>query len=462
MLSRATIEHLAVTALLAIGGTGCQTYKPKPLDLDTHIQAWRGRTPHSEEIAAFVQRLAERGVDEAAFDASDGVALREAEIIALVFNPDLRLARLRAGVALASAEHAGRWDDPVIALDIQRIVESVAEPWVIANTITFTLPISGRLAAAKALAGAEHVVALEQVALEEWQTIQRVRAAWLEWSATRLRRDMTDAHVAQLEQITSAAHRLFEAGEMDRTQSTLFELELARRRNESRRYAGTEREIEAALRGLLGLAPGAPLEFLPALNFEARSASQGDFDAALADASPRLNLRRAEFEAAERVFALEIRKQFPDLALGPGYASDEGQSRLLLGLSAPLPILNANRQAIAVAQAERELARAAFETEYERLVIDLLRAQARHDAAQAIREDLESSIAPLADRQLQDARRLAQAGELDPLVMLESVVRAHDTRLSLIEARLNESQAAVAIEEIMGPPALSNATPPHE
>lgn len=433
---------------------GCQSYQPRPLDLPAYIDAWRGRTPDSPGVAAFARQLAESGItDPSSMEAGDGLSLGKAEIVALVFNPDLRLARLRAGVAAAAADNAGLWDDPVIGVEIERIVESAAEPWVIASAIGFTLPISGRLRAAKALAGAERVTALHQVALEEWQTIERVRIAWLQWSALRLRRELTDAHVAQLDQITVAARRLVQAGEMDRTQAALFDLELARRRNESRKYAGEQREADAVVRGLLGLAPDAPLQFIPTVNIEPRMASAAETEAVVAERSPRLALRRAQYEGAERTLALEVRKQYPDLSIGPGYSDDEGQSRVLLGLRAPLPILKANRQAIAEARAEREVAHAAFETEYERLVIDLARFIAQLETARSIREDLEAHVVPLADRQLDDARRLAELGELDPLVLLDSVVRAHDTRISLIDARLGESRAAVAIDEIVGPPA---------
>jgi cobalt-zinc-cadmium efflux system outer membrane protein len=436
-------------------GIGCQSYRPRALDLSAHIAGWRARSPGSRDVTTFAQLLDDCGLSVGPFDSADGLSLREAEVVALVFNPDLRLARLRAGVATARSENAGLWDDPAIGVDVERILKSVAEPWVIASAIEFTLPLSGRLGATKALANTENVAALQEVALEEWQTIERVRRAWLNWSSLRLRSELTNANISVLDQITSTAHRLVAAGEMDRTQASLFDLELARRRNEGRRYAGEQRELEAEIRGLLGLAPSAPLEFVPTVNIEPRIASAPEIESALVESNLQLALRRAQYESAERLLALEVRKQYPDLTIGPGYSSDEGQSRFLFGLRAPLPILNANRHAIAEAHAQREVARAAFETQYERLVIDLSRLLAQLDTARSIRKDLEANVVPLADRQLDDAQRLAGLGELGPLVLLDSVVRQHDTRLSLIDARLDESEAAVAIDEIIGPPSPS-------
>lgn len=459
LVSRACCVAIGCWALTA---AGCQTYRPAPLDLPGHIESWRQRNPDSAQVTALAQQLAmqDRRSDDP-LDCSDGLSLREAELVALVFNPDLRLARGRLGVAAAAFEHAGRWDDPTIGVDIERIVQSVAEPWVISSTIEFTLPISGRLEAAKSLAGAEHALAIQQVALEEWQTVQRLRAAWVEWSALHWRDELAQAFVAQLEQIASSAHRLMRAGEMDPTQAALFDLELARRRIQMRLNAAQRREAQFTLRGLMGLAPDAipDTPLLPVIALEPHDRDRFHDESLLARRSPRLMLRRAAYESAERALALEIRRQYPDLAIAPGYGVDEGDSRVLLGLRAPIPLFNANRQAIEEARAQREVARAAFETEYERLVIDLHRLGARYNAARDIRSDLEGHVAPLADQQLHDVRRLTDLGELDPLILLESIVRAYDTQLDLIDARLRESLAAIAIDELIGPPHAPSPPP---
>jgi cobalt-zinc-cadmium efflux system outer membrane protein len=439
--------------VLCIASAGCQSYRPRALDLTAHDDIWRSRSAASAEVAEFAQSLAERHGDPAvSFDASDGLSLHEAEAVALVFNADLRLARLRAGVAAAGAVHAGRWDDPVFGVDIERIMESVSDPWVIASTITFTVPISGRLGAAERLANVEHVAALREVAAEEWETVQQLRSAWVTWSSLRLRHELITALAGQLESITNTARKLSEAGEIDRPQATLFELERIGRLDELRQVEGQSREAQIELHTLLGLAPDAPVELQPVASFEAPEQSNDQLLIALKSSNLRLILRQAEYDAAERKLALEIREQYPDLAVGPGYSSDEGQSRALLGLSLPLPLFNANRQAIAEAEAQRELARAAYETEYERIVADVERLVTRLQTAATQRADLDQTLIPLADQQLADVRRLADLGELDPLLLLETIVRTHDAKLRLIQARLAEASAAIALRNLLGPP----------
>ena len=71
---------------------GCQSYQSKPLDLASHRDAWRARTPGDEPVRAFANRLAGTG-QPTAFDPADGLSLAEGELVALVFNPDLRIAR---------------------------------------------------------------------------------------------------------------------------------------------------------------------------------------------------------------------------------------------------------------------------------------------------------------------------------------------------------------------------------
>lgn len=445
--------YLIILCIVLHGMAGCQVHERQPLDLDAHIEQWQHRSPTSDEVATFAQELATmRGGDDSAFDASDGISLHEAEIVALLFNSDLRLARLRAGVAAATAEHAGLWDDPQLGIDFARILESVNEPWVIAGKVAFTLPISGRLDAMRALADSKYATALQETAATEWDVVRKTREAWLDWSAARLQYELSEASVNELNDIAVTTRKLKESGEIDSTQAALFELELSRVRNESRRFAGAVRNSEATLRRTLGLSPSAPMQLIPQITFDAQTLQSDGSYSLLQKSNLRLQQRRLEYESSERRLALELKKQYPDLAIGPGYASDEGQSRALLGLSVPLPIFNANKQAIAEALAERDLARAVFETEYENLASDFDRARTRYETAQAILDDLETNVIPLIDRQMNDANRLIEIGEIDPLVLLESITRKYQAKLAIIDARHELSIAAVLMDEIVGPP----------
>jgi outer membrane protein TolC len=250
--------------------------------------------------------------------------------------------------------------------------------------------------------------------------------------------------------------RLAEAGEMLQTEAALFTIERASQSRVLLKFRGDAAEVEQRLRSLLGVSPDAPLELQSTL------VATTDFDQPTAGAAAERNLTlvrlRDEYEVAERTLYREVRKQYPDLTIGPLADFDQGQTMLGFSLALPIPILNANKQGIAQAIAERELARAAFETEYDRLVGSLAATQVRIETLREQRNLIESEIAPLVDRQLGDAQRLLGLGEGEGLILLESLSRVGQTRMELIETRLAESLAESELSHLLGPPAPSIET----
>src|SRR5687768_15526793 len=132
-----------VIPLLILCLCGCAQYTPAPLDPSADLAELMARSPASGDVAAYARSLAEHDPAAVRYDPSDGLSLAEAEVVALFFNPSLRAARLKAAVPLASAEHAGRWEDPELVVDAERILQSVEDPWVLGGVLNFTLPLSG-------------------------------------------------------------------------------------------------------------------------------------------------------------------------------------------------------------------------------------------------------------------------------------------------------------------------------
>lgn len=426
-----------------------------------HREAWRARTLEGASLRELLDRLEPRSdADAEPFDPADGLGLAEGQLVALVFNPTLRMARLRVGRAAAGAEQAGRWADPRLELAVLRITESVPDPWVIAPGLTFTLPLSGRLGAERGLAEAERRAA-EGAALEaEWSVWRDVRSAWIEWSAARLRATETERLVADMEGLVRTASGLADRGEILRTEASLLRVEETQRRNQLRRLLGEVEAWEQQLRGLMGLPPTTPVELVPALPIPTAGAAEGERPGleAIELRNPSLMRLRREYDVSEETLRHEIRKQYPDLTLGPLYESDEGQSRIGFLGGMPLPFLNANRRAIAEARAERELARAAVESAYEVLVSRWAAATARAESLATQREEMVDVLVPLVDRQVEEAFELMRLGEgATTLVLLESLTRAFQAKLDLIDTRAAEALARTEIAYLVGPAATSEA-----
>jgi outer membrane protein TolC len=449
-----------VTATVA----GCQTYEPHPLDLPAHVASWSQRAPESETVRAVAERLAAADASETTFDPADGLTLDEATIVALVYNADLRVERLRAGVSVASAGHAGRWNDPEAFAEVQRIVENVPEQWIVFTGLSITFPTSGALEAEQARADGAAEADRQRVAEHEWALRGTLRDGWTEWSVLRMRIEETERLIAQLESIVASTRRLAEAGEISRPEAGLFEIELTSRRMDLRRLEGDALAHEQRLRALLGLTPEAPVTFMPGLAAAPPPMSSTNARQRAADANPTLVRLAADYEVAELTLHREIRKQYPDLTIGPSYQYEDGRSRVGFVSGLPLPIFNANVRGIAEARAERDVARAAYETAYERVAGQLAGDFIRLGTLQIQRRESEATLVPLVDDQVDDARRLLAIGEGDGLVLLESLLRAHDTKMRLLDLHHDEARTASNITQHIGPmapaaPASNESTP---
>ena len=452
----------ALTILLGTGAmilqAGCQSYERMPLDTNAVQNTLLARSPGDLSVREFAATLdaAEAGT-RGSFDPSDGLTLAEGEPVALVFNPDLRLARLEANVTRATAAHAGLWQDPVLGVDVERIVSGAggANPWVLGSTVGMTIPISGRLEAEKARAGAALAAELDRVAAKEWATRAALRELWMEWSAQRLRADIASELVARLRDVAALAAKQEQAGSMSRVESRLFRVELVGREADLVAVTARVKELELQVRAMMGLAPTAEVVLVPAVAFAPRAYHGQELGRMLELANPELAAVRSEYEVAERSLRAEVRKQYPDLTIGPGFGTDQGDERVLLGLSLPIPLWNRNQQAVAEASAQREVARGRFESTYEHLASRLALALIRFEAGKAQRAMVESSVVPLADEQEADVRRVAELGRVDPLLLLESLKTRHTAKLRLIDARTSEAIGAIRVDELIGPPAPS-------
>jgi len=60
-------------------------------------------------------------------------------------------------------------------------------------------------------------------------------------------------------------------------------------------------------------------------------------------------------------------------------------------------------------------------------------------------------VAPLADAEIADAKKLAVLGEMNVVVLVDAVVRQLDSHLALLDAREREARAAFAVLRRVGP-----------
>lgn len=438
MRSRVRSSTLTLAICFAVGA--CQPYERRPLDLTSHAHALRARNVADESVRAFAERVRASGADAtgAPFEPTDGLTLDEAEIAALVLNPRLRAARLAARVPAVGAAHAGRWDDPQFEADVLRVLESVDRPWLTSVGVGFTIPLSGRLAAERDEAWAEASAAMEEAWVAEWELLTDLRSVWFAWSAAerkaKLHRDFAD----RLQRMSDVVERLAAAGEAQPLEARLLSIERRSQALEADLAAARGRELRLRVVRLLGVSPAAPIELRPALEAPAPPGDVTD-DERRVIGHPRVALARAEYQVAEQRLRRELRKQYPDLTVGPVYEHEEGQSRVGLGLGLPIPAFNRNRREIAEAEAERDVKRAEAEAAYEAALQDAADLRLQLDTATARSRALREEIAPLVDEQVREAEALVAAGEVDVLLLRETMSRALETKAQLLDAAAEEA-----------------------
>jgi outer membrane protein TolC len=443
-------KHSAVMSAAAFLLAACQSYQPEPVDLVAHADAFAARLPGAGSVRDYVEALRQRLPAAPAYDPSDGIGLHEAQLLALLFNPGLRTARLRAGVAAANRDYAGLWQDPVLGADFAKILEDVPHPWVVAGQIAFTIPITGGPGLARDLADAKLALAWTEARAAESQVLAELDRRLVEWAVaqeqTRVLRDV----IERVRQLETTAQRLAAAQQITNLEARTFTLERVGRETELLRQQASARDKELALKQVLGLAPAAEVTFQGELTVELRVADAAARATALRD-GPRLALRAHEHAVSERGLALAIRKQWPDLTLAPGYQEEDGEPRAALGFSLPLPLWNRNRREIAEARAERAAAAERLRAELELNLQDLARAELLLQSARDQRRQLEQQLVPLVEQQLADGRRLVELGRLDVLLLLDGLLRSFAAKNSVLEAALAEARAAAQVNSYFWP-----------
>jgi len=409
----------------------------------------------------FVERLATSAQEvPETFDLGDGASLSEGEVLALFYNADLRTARLVAGVALASYENAGLWQDPEFGFDAAQVL-SPGNDFEYGATLELTLPVSGRLAVERARAGARYEVELRTLVDAEWRLRAEVRRAWYTWSAAEKRKLLLGAAIERVARIGSIAARLEAAGSIRKVDERLLRIELIGRKAELSAAELEAQQARITLLGLMGLAPDSSVVL------EVSSPSLAIPDTAQsAERVVRFNtelaILRSRHQVAEESLRLAVRRQYPDVGVGGGFGSEASDSRFLFGFSLPIPLLNRNRSEIARARASRDVSRASAETALERIIREVQQAELILTSVRTQRTQLENELEPLLTEQAQNVEELASLGDVDAFLLLETVGRQLDAQSRLLTLERAEGEAIVRLIALLGPASKTAPAPTDE
>ncbi len=406
----------ALTCLfLALSLTGCAAYEARPID-------WHEETSHP-----VTNRVEISSAEQAAQ-------------LAIIGNPDLNALRLKASGAEAVARETGWWEDPAIEYSPMRIVNPSDYPWINEVSISLTIPLSGVPGCEKAAAQAYALADRAEILAAETETAAEARSSFirlaaLHATARHLERALTDdVYVTSL----SNAVKLADAGEVKITEVAAIRRTLHAREHQLQDARLSMVAESSALKRLLGLEPRTELK-VTAKHEKAHSYS---LPAAL---DPIDLVRHVQVQAAlrrldadEAALRTEIRRQYPDLQIGPAYSREEGKDRFGFSAGLTLPLWNRNRKGIAEATGTRDNSRQQALTVWRELVL-------RRDAAvETLAELQRHPDIPARDRTTLIALlRAGELGAIDYLTLADEILTAE---LSEIEWHREVHLAQVEVQ----------------
>jgi len=424
-MSVSIVRSLSLLGIALLTGCAARRYQAAPIVPTETASMLQSRTLSNAGLQTFLQKNLAQPERAAPPNTWDVGTLW---LAAQYFNPGLEAARGRVAETKAAIVTAGARPNPTL-----NIAPGIPSPYLL--TLDFAVPIETagkrgyRIKSARSLDQAAEFDLADTV----WKERTGVRAALLDYLLASQNLDvLRSEEQIRVEQVNLLEQR-FAVGEIPRPDFDLARIELSKAHLAIRAAEGLVGQAKAALAATIGI----PVAALQGIRF---SWSNLDSPPSLESLSPqqvqrdavvnRLDVRRAlaQYAAAEADLQIEIAKQYPDVAIGPGYTYEEKNNFFTLGVSTTLPIFNRNQGPIAEAEARRKGVATAFLGKQTQVIAESEQALALYDAALKEFAEADTSLRTLQEQQERMTRRAIDVGEQDRLslngVQIESAVLA--------------------------------------
>ena len=439
-----TVPLILFTLLASACAT--QTYEPRPITPEDVEQAFRARA------------LADAGLVEV-----ERWGLPELTQAALRLHPDLDVARARWRATQAAESTAGQKPNPTISGSGEH--HSRAEgvsPWTWVLDITIPIETHGKREARMEQAAALSEAARLDIAVTAWQIRSRLRQRMLELYSQQQQAAQLQREADARAQIVSILEARLAAGLVGGTDLSDARLQLQKARTALAAESARSAEARAALAGAVGLPESALAETrLSFAEFEhdVYELPPEDIQRTALLNRPEIRSALASYQAAESRLKLEIARQYPDIALTPGYSWDQGDNRWSLGLSLVLALLNKNEGPIAEATAQRALEVQKFNAMQAAIIGEQGEAHARLVAARQEIPKARKLVDAQNDR-LAQTRRQFDAGYADRLELTAAQLELLTAESAVLSARLRMLHALGKLEDAVQQPLDGSAPLP--
>ena len=388
--------------------SGCRTYAPTPIDWQQETTTWSTPTNRLTLTHAIARQTA------------------------LYFNPELNALRLKYAASSNVITQTGWWEDPSVNLDAQRFIKGVSSSWIIDAPLTLTIPVNGVPGLERQAAAAYSYAAACAISVQERARLTEVDRLWSRLVALQARLKIKQSLNTQLTALSATMQALLTAGELSATEAAQVELDQLRLHAEIAQLTAEQADTRLLLLRQLGLHPKTPLQLDFAERNTLRMPTVHEADLVR---HPRVQEKLARLSAAEADLRTEIRRQYPDITLGPSGGYEEGDFRAGLSFGMTLPVWNRNRLAIAKSDAERANMRLEACSEWRLLVSELHAARRAYAAAEKQEKQIRTEELPRAEANRNRMERLYRAGEVDLFRYRVVFQTLATTQLNVIDAQ---------------------------
>ncbi|MFJ3046736.1 TolC family protein [Herbaspirillum chlorophenolicum] len=441
------MKKLPLTLALTLALAGCASYRPLPL----HDQpTWLTEIPH---LAVATDRLGFPSLPPHPFaPGADGLDMTDVAILAVINNPDLRLARDDAGIAHAQAFSASLLPDPQLSMsaDFKRHPDpGASRGYTIGPSYDF-----GSLLTHSALASAgRHDADKADLNLlwQEWQVIAQARLLYIRIvEGQRLldvlaqQRDFLAQRVDQVQQ--ALAKQLITLDVSNSALTALLDV--------NRQTADAEKsqnQLRHDLNTLLGLAPSVPVPLkkdvsLPEIDTAAMQAIMQRLPAR----RPDLLALKSGYQAQDSRYRAAIIAQFPALSIGLTRARDTSNvASQGFNISLSLPIFNRNRGNIAIEKATRQRLHDEYQQRVNAAYTDVDRLLKEQDINAGQLHRAQDGLRQM-ERQRAATMQAFGAGNLDTLVLINTEASLLAKQIEAITLEQSMLEQRVALLSVIG------------
>lgn len=390
--------------------------------------------------------------------------LTQLTLLAFYYHPDLRVARAQAAQARAQVPVAAQglhW------LATPRIEHHSGEsdnsdsPWSLGFEVI--VPVGGASIGEAQVQRATYLAEAAdlEVGRTAWRVRSRLRAALADLHAARERGALLEQDIEARSALVGLLEKRVQAGYVGATEAAAARLRLHEAQGElSAARTAAERaqgDLAAALGVPLALLRQAPLDFA---QLDALPAAPEESEARSGALRNRIDMRQRllEFAAADADVKLQVARQYPTVALHPGFLWDQGDRVWSLAVDMLLPPALGNRPGIDAARAGRETAAQLALQGQSQIIAQTDAALATYRQSLAGANAMQQASATQMARSQQTQKRF-DAGYADRVELTQARVEAIAVERNAQSARVEARQALGSLEDALQRPLAGGPVP---